>query len=341
MKKAIILLSLLLAFALVCTACAGSGDPAASTEPAPASSEAAVTEAPAQKATVSLGLLKGPTGMGAAELLSRNAEDAARNTYNLTLAAAPDQIQAGLISGELDIAAVPTNVAAVLHAKTEGKVQILAVNTLGVLYIMTNTGDIGSVADLAGRTILSAGQGTTTEYVLNYLLEQNGVTDATVEYASEHAEVLTKATAGEYDVVLLPEPFVTQMKAADAGFETALDLTAEWKALGNGALTMGCIAVRTAFAAEDPVAVAAFLQDYAESIDFVTANTAEAAAMIEQFDIAKAAIAAKALPNCNITLLTGEAMKTDVSAYLSVLAAANPQSVGGAVPADDFYYIAE
>ena len=338
MKKITAVISVLLALALLFCAC-GKTEPVT---PADTTAPAVPTEPadPAEKAEVNLGLLKGPTGMGAALLLDENEKGKARNSYNVTLAGAPDALQAAMISGELDIAALPTNVASVLYAKTEGKVQILAVNTLGVLYIMSKDANIKSFADLAGKTVLSAGQGTTAEYVLNYLLQKNGVTDVNVEFAAEHAEVLTKAAAGGYDTVLLPEPFVTQMKNTDASFETVLDLTAEWKALGGGALTMGCIAVRKAFADENPGAVEDFLSDYEESIGYVNASPAEAAQLIETYEIAKAAIAESALPRCNITFMSGETMKENVSAYLGVLAEANPQSVGGKLPDDGFYYIA-
>ncbi len=343
MKKLISVLAVLLAFALLFAACAQTNTNETTTEPASETESAseAETAEPVQKANVNIGLLKGPTGMGAAYMLQKNADGEARNEYTLTLAGAVDQIQAGLMNGELDIAAVPTNMAAVLNAKTEGKVKLLAVNTLGVLYIMSSRDDIASVEDLAGKTVLSAGQGTTTEYVLNYLLEKHGVTDCTVEFAAEHAEVLTQAKSGAYDTVLLPEPFVTQLKGADAGFAAVLDLTAEWEALGNGLLTMGCIAVRTEFAEANQDAVRLFLADYEESINYVNEHTEEAAQLIETFEIVGAAVAKAALPNCNITFMAGDEMRTNVSAYLNVLAEANPQSVGGAVPGDDFYYIAE
>ena len=328
MKKILSALSLLLCFALLFTACAAPSEETTADEQ---------TTETAEKPVINIGLLKGPTGMGAAVLLENDELGTARADYNLTLAGAPDVLQAALINGELDIAALPTNVAAVLNKKTEGKVQILAVNTLGVIYLMSNNESVKTLADLSGKTILSAGQGTTTEYVLNYILAENGLTDVTVEYASEHAEVITKAVAGGYDVVLLPEPFVTQMKSKDAGFAVAIDLTAEWKALGGGELTMGCIAIRTEFAANNPEAVSAFLTDYEDSVTQVTGDPEAAGAIIEKFDIAAAAIASKAIPGCNIVLMTGEEMKTNVSAYLGVLHSSNPQSVGGQLPAEDFY----
>ncbi len=332
MKKILSALSLILCFALLFTACGGSAEETT----APANEQ---TTAAAERPVINIGLLKGPTGMGAAVLLDNNEKGTSKAQYDLTLAGAPDVLQAALINDTLDVAALPSNVAAVLNKKTEGKVQILAVNTLGVIYLMSNDENVKTVADLKGKTILSAGKGTTTEYVLNYILSKNGLTDVNVEYASEHAEVISKAAAGGYDVVLLPEPFVTQMKAKDIGFSVAVDLTKEWKALGGGELTMGCIAVRTEFAEKNPEAVKAFLEDYTASVNAVNADTEAAGTLIEKFDIAKANIASKAIPGCNIVVMTGEEMKTNVSAYLTVLHSSNPASVGGTLPGDSFYCI--
>lgn len=336
MKKFITVISLLLCFALIFTSCAASTDET--------TTENENTTVAAEKETINLGILKGPTGMGSAYLLECDELGTSAADYEVTLASAPDVFTAALLNTELDIAAIPVNVAATLFNKSQGKVQILAVNTLGVIYILDNTGEINSLADLKGKTILSAGQGTTTEYVLNYILAENSLEagkDVTVEYASEHAEVLTQAVAGNYNVVLLPEPFVTQLKLKDAGFEVSVDLTAEWEKLGGGSLTMGCVAVRTEFAENNPEAVAAFLKDYEASINYANENINEAAQLIEKFEIATAAIAQKALPNCNITFMAGQEMKTNVSSYLDVLFNSNAASVGGTMPTDNFYYIAE
>lgn len=332
MKKILSVMAVLLCLSLVFASCGNTAEETTLPE-----TTAEETTLPAEKAVINIGLLKGPTGMGAAQLLENDKNGTANAEYNLTLAGAPDVLQGALINGSLDMAALPTNVAAVLHGKTEGKVQILAVNTLGVIYLMTNNENIKTVNDLKGKTILSAGQGTTTEYVLNYILSENGLTDVTVEYAAEHAEVITKAVSGGYEVVLLPEPFVTQMKAKDAGFNTAIDLTKEWNALGGKELTMGCIAVRKEFAENNPAAVKAFLKDYEASVNAVNADPAAAGTIIESFDIAKAAVASKAIPNCNIVFMTGDEMISNVSDYLNVLFTSNPKAVGGTVPAADFY----
>ena len=333
MKKILSLTALLLCLTLVFASCGGTAE-----ETTADNSATEETTLSAEKPVINIGLLKGPTGMGAAMLLDADEKGTSQADYNLTLAGAPDVLQASLINEELDMAALPTNVASVLYAKTQGKVQILAVNTLGVIYLMSNNESISSVADLKGKTILSAGKGTTTEYVLNYILSESGLKDdVTVEYASEHAEVITKAIADNYEVILLPEPFVTQMKGKDAGYKVAIDLTKEWKTLDGGELTMGCIAVRKAFAEENPEAVKAFINDYTASVNAVNADPEAAGTVIEKFDIAKAAIASKAVPNCNIVVMTGDALKTNVSAYLTVLHSSNPQAVGGALPDDAFY----
>ncbi|MBR2411556.1 MAG: ABC transporter substrate-binding protein [Clostridia bacterium] len=332
MKKILSVMAVLLCLSLVFASCGNTAEETTLPE-----TTAEETTLPAEKAVINIGLLKGPTGMGAAQLLENDKNGTANADYNLTLAGAPDVLQSALINGSLDMAALPTNVAAVLHGKTEGKVQILAVNTLGVIYLMTNNENIKTISDLKGKTILSAGQGTTTEYVLNYILSENGLTDVTVEYAAEHAEVITKAVADNYEVILLPEPFVTQMKAQDAGYSVAIDLTKEWNALGGKELTMGCIAVRKEFAEKNPEAVKAFLKDYEASVNAVNADPAAAGTIIESFEIAKAAVASKAIPNCNIVFMTGDEMISNVSDYLNVLFTSNPKAVGGAVPAADFY----
>lgn len=327
MKKLFAIISVLLCAVLVLTACSST------TEPTTAETEAVI-----EKTTVNIGLLKGPTGMGAAKLLDMSSYNQAGNIYNPTIAGSADVLTSGLIDGSLDICALPTNAAAVLYNKTQGKVKILAVNTLGVMYIMSSDENVKSLSDLAGKTVYSSGQGSSTEYVLNYLLDKNGIEDVNIVYAAEHAEVLAGAVAGNYDTVLLPEPFVTQMKMKSDKFTSVIDLTAEWEKLGGGLLTMGCVAVRTEFAENNPDAVESFLVDYATSVDYAKTDIEGAAAIIEKFEIATAAVAKSALPNCNITCMTGEEMKENVSAYLDVLYSFDATSVGGSIPGDDFWY---
>ena len=293
----------------------------------------------AEKAAVNVAFLKGPTGMGAAKLMADAGAGTTQNAYSFTLAGAADVVTGQLVSGELDMAALPTNAIAALYQKTEGGVQALAVNTLGVLYILERGESVQALSDLDGKTILSSGQGSTAEAVLNYLLAAAGVT-ANVEYVSEHSEVVAKATAenSEYDVVLLPEPFVTMMGMQAPDFRVALNLTEEWNRQGAGLLPMGGIAVRREFAEENPEAVAAFLEEYAASVEWVNANAEEAAALIEQYDIMKAAVAKNAIPRANMVCLTGDAMRTVLENFYGVLEGFNVKLIGGAAPGEDFYY---
>ncbi len=295
-------------------------------------------------AAVRVGALKGPTAMGLAQLMADKGDD-----YAVTLAGAPDEMVAMLTSGQVDIAAMPTNLAATLYNKTKGNVQLLALNTLGVLYVLERGDSIHSAADLAGKTIWATGQGATPEYTLRYVLAQQGLTDSTpVEFKGEHTELLTLAAAGEMDVVMLPEPHVTALLAQDKGFRIALDMTEAFaeaadKAGASGmALSMGCWVVRREFAEQHPEQVAAFVQAYGESAAYVNTNVEEASQWIEQFGILpKAAVAAKALPNCHIVCVAGEEMKKQMQPLYSVWFEANPASVGGALPGDDFYYTAQ
>lgn len=288
-------------------------------------------------AAINVATLKGPTGMGMVEVMKNGEEK-----YNFELAASPDDIVGSIIAGDTDIAAIPTNLAATIYQKTEGQIQVAAVNTLGVLYILEKGDSIQSMADLSGRKILSAGQGTTAEYVLNYLLEKNGLyldENITVDYASEHSEVATQAQAGAYDVVVLPEPYVTSLLASDSSFRVALDLTEEWEKAGEGQLAMGCLVVQKDFAKNNSQELAEFMSEYESSVNYVNSNSEAAAADMETYDIIKASVAQKAIPNCNIVFITGEEMQENLTNFYDVIFAANPQSVGGALPPDDFYLL--
>lgn len=339
--KRLIALAMSAVMMLSLTACAGGSEASSS---APEGSSAVAEE----RATVRVGGLKGPTAMGMVKLMEEDAAGTTANDYEFTLAGSADEINPLLIKGELDIAAVPTNVASVLYNKTEGQVEILALNTLGVLYVVENGNTIQSVEDLRGKTIYSTGKGATPEYALNYILGENGLTagtDVTVEYKSEHSELASLLAAGQADLAVLPQPFVTSVLAKNPDVRIALNLTEEWdKVTEDGSkLTMGALVVRKDFAESNPEAVRNFLKEYQISTQYVTdeANLDDAAALIEQYGIISAAVAKQALPYCNIVCITGEEMRTAAEGFLSILAKANPQSVGGTLPAEDFYYIGE
>ena len=334
---------------------AASESAAAETETAPESTEAASgsesaeTESPSGEETpVRVMALKGPTAMGMVQLMDSAESGAVNgNAYTFTIAASADEVTPKLVQGEADIAAVPANLASVLYNNTEGQVQVLAINTLGVLYIVENGSSIQSVSDLAGKTIYASGKGSTPEYALNYILSANGIdpeADVTIEWKSEHSECVAALAADEDGIAMLPQPFVTTAQAQNEALRIALDLTEEWDALqadaeSPSALLTGVAVVRTAFAEEHPEAVNAFLDSYQESVDYVNANLSDAAALIEKYDIVPAAVAEKALPYCNIAFIEGSEMQEKLSGYLNVLFEQNPVSVGGALPADDFYYI--
>ena len=314
-------------------------------DPAPTGS-APVSTAPAEKAKINVAALNGPTGMGLVELMDKNKKDEASNEYSFTLVGAPDEITGKLSSGEVDIAAVPTNLAATLYNKTNGNIQIAAINTLGVLYLVQTGDEVKKVSDLEGKKIYASGQGSTPEYALNYILKANGLEGKVeVEYLSEHSEVVAKLASGEASLALLPEPFVTASKAKVETLNTALDLTAEWDAAckkegKSGVFSMGCIVVRKEFAEKNPEAMKAFLAEYQSSIDFANQNVDEAANLVAEYKIvASADLAKQALPACNIVYIAGNTMKDSLSNFFDVLFAANPASIGGKIPGDDFYYV--
>lgn len=302
------------------------------------------SNAPAEYKSVDINIaaLAGPTGVGLVKLMDNQKNGSAANNYNFTLCSDPaNEVAPGVISGNFQIASVPVNLASALYNKTNGGVQILAVNTAGVLYILENGNEINSIADLAGKTVYATGKGSTPEYILNYLLEKNGLTDkVTVEYeGGSHDELAAKAAAGKVSIAMLPEPKVTATLMQNKDMRIAIDLTKEFEEATQLTLIQGCVVARKDFIEKNPEAVKKFLEEYKASIDFAVGNVDEAAALCETYSIIpKAAMAKKAIPNCNIVFIAGEDMKKSVSANLQIFFDANPQSIGGKMPADDFYY---
>lgn len=344
-KKLITVILALMMILVSFAACANTQTPDEPTSPESVSDDVqSEPESETNAKVINVSFLKGPTGMGSAYMWTKSDRGETSNKYNITLDTDATTVGPKLMTGEYDIAAIPTNLAATLYQKSEGKVKVIAVNTLGVLYLVTKDNAVSSLDDLQGKNILASGQGTIAEYALNYVLEENGYkigNDVTVEFTTEHSESVAKALAGGYDVVLLPEPFVSQLIAKDASFSVGVNLTEEWEKVGGATLTMGCLAVNAAFYENNKQAVASFLKDYAESAKFVNENIDDAAALIEEHDIMAAAVAKLAIPNSNIVCYTGEEMKTALEGCYEVLFEQNPQIIGGSMPDDDFYIYAE
>lgn len=333
-------LFLFLAFSLL-SACS-SPSPTTSPVASPAVSEAATAPSAgpetADTLPVRAAALKGSTAIGMVKMMNDGPE-----RFDFSIHGTADEIVAGLQGDTLDIAAVPCNLASVLYNRTEGGVRVIAVNTRGVLYLLDTTGTIHTVEDLRGRTVYSTGLGTTPEFALNYILRQNGLepgTDVTIEYKTESTELGTLMASGLAELCILPEPYATTVLSKNESARAALSLSSEWDSVQPefGMLT-GCVVVRTAFLEANPDAVEAFLADYRSSVDYVNANIADAAQLVEQYEIAPAAVAEAAIPRCNIICMTGAEMEQNLSGYLGVLYDADPKSVGGSLPDEAFYYL--
>jgi len=299
--------------------------------------------AAAEPATIRIASLKGPTTMGLVKLMSDAEAGTATHDYQVTMYGTADEVVPQVVQGEVDVALVPANLASVLYNRTEGAVQVAAVNTLGVLYVVENGETVQGVEDLRGRTVYSTGKGTSPEFVLNHILAGNGIdpgTDLTVEYKSESTELAVLLAEGADVVAVLPQPYVTIVQAQNPAVRVALDLTEEWDAVSpDSGLVTGVVVVRREFAEQNAAAFGDFLDDYADSTAFTNSNIPEAAALIAAAGIVpQPAIAEKAIPACNITFIDGSEMRAKLEGYLQVLFEANPESIGGALPGDDFWY---
>lgn len=324
----------------------GAETPAGEAPAAEAAQESAATE-PADGA-LRLFVLSGPTGIGAMNLWAAADAGETAQAYSITMTGANDEIVAALSKGEADVAAIATNLASTLYNKTEGGISVLAVNTLGVLSILAPAGvsaeEIASVADLKGRTIYAPGQGANPEYVLRYVLSGNGVdpdADVTIQFVGEGSELLAVWQNDPEALIMAPQPVATALLMQNEGASKLFDMTDEWDAVSGGEsrLMQGCVVVRKAFLEENPEAVETFLTEYQASIEKAQSDVEGTAALCESYGlIPKAAIAQKAIPQCGLTFVSGEEMKEQLGGYLKVMFDAAPASVGGALPAEDFYY---
>lgn len=331
--KSLVSLLLALTLALSLTACGTQ----ANTEP----EQPDDTPAPAE---VNLYVLSGPTGIGAMNLWAAADAGETQNTYHITMPGANDEVVAAISNGDADIAAVATNLAATLYNKTSGGVTVLAVNTLGVLFLLGNGQEVATIADLAGKTIYAPGQGANPEYILRYVLTGNGLDpdkDVTIQFVGEGSELLTVWQTDPEAIIMAPQPVATSILMQNENAATIFNMTDEWDKVsgGDSTLMMGCVIVRNEFLQENPGAVALFLQEYAVSIEKAQSDVEGTAALCEQYGlIPKAALAKAAIPSCGLTFVTGAEMKSALSGYLQVMFDADLKSVGGAMPGDDFYY---
>ncbi|MFQ9933351.1 MAG: ABC transporter substrate-binding protein [Lachnospiraceae bacterium] len=333
-KKTLILITILFTFAMFAMyGC--SKDEADDKEKAP-TSESSEEQQKSSDVTINIGTLKGPTAMGLVSLMSEENEN-----YNFEIVTAADELSAKIIKGEVDIATVPANLAAVLYNKTDREITVLNINTLGVLYVVTADDSINTLKDLEGKTVYMTGKGTTPEYAFNYLMNAYDVDSSsiTIEFKSESTEVAAVLAQDENAIGILPQPFVTVAMTSNDKLKMVMSFSELWDKLDtDSSLVTGVTIVRNEFLEKNKGAVEQFLEEHEKSVKYAQENKEEAAALVGKYDIVKEAVALKALPYCNITYIAGEEMKTKLGAYLETLYEENSQSVGGSLPDEEFYY---
>ena len=288
---------------------------------------------------IKIATLKGPTGLGAVKLM----EDK-KDSYNITVYDSPDQLVGKVINGEVDAAMVPSNMASVLYNKTNGEVEFVAINTLGVLYIVENGNSVQDIKNIKGKTLYSTGKGTVPEYVLKYILKNNNIDpekDVNIQYKGTHTELATAVASKEVDLAMLPEPFVTIAKSKDKDLNVPIDLSKEWEKVSEGKskLVMGTLIFRKDFIEKRPTDLKRFVEDYKNSIKFTNENLKEAGELAEKYGIIpNAKIAEDAIPKCNIVFIDGKEGENAMEGFLKVLMEYNPKTIGGKLPDANFYY---
>lgn len=298
-----------------------------------------------EETVLRIGGMKGPTSMGLLFMKDEVENGAGTGAYEFTMVTGADELLPMMIKGELDIALVPANVAAILYQKTEGGVAVIDINTLGVLYMVSGDSNIVNVEDLRGKTIYLTGKGTTPDYVLHYILQENGLQegDYTLEYKSEPTEVAALLAEKPEAVGLLPQPFVTVACAQNEALQVVMDMNEQWSLLqgeSGSRMVTGVTVVRKEVLEENEKAVLEFMSRHKASAEAINQDVEKGAELVVAAGIiGKAPIAQKAIPKCNITYVDGEEMKQALSGYLQVLFEQDATSVGGKLPEDDFYYV--
>ncbi len=288
--------------------------------------------------TIRIGSLSGPTTIGIINMMNETMDT--HNSYDFTVSTQPDEIAASLNAGDLDIALIPANLASILYNRTEGGIQVIDINTYGVLYCITTDPSITSVSDLSGKTVITTGQGATPEYAMNYLLEQYGVTDCTLDFKTEGSEVIASLQADPNQIAVLPQPAATAAMVQIEGMDIAFSLDEAWSEVSDSRLVTGVTVVRTEFLEQHPDAVASFIVDHHNSVVLANSEVEQTAQLVVDAGIVGALpVAQRAIPLCNIDCVASAQMRTDLEGYLQTLYDANPQSIGGAMPGDDFYHV--
>jgi len=298
-----------------------------------------------KKLAVNAAVLNGPTAIGATPLMQNNDNGTSANNYNFTICSTPDDVVGKITNGEVDIAAIPTNLAAALSNKTNGDIEVLGINTLSVLYILDSTGTVNSMSDLSGKTIYVSGQGAVPEYVIRFILDTENIENVNIQYVTDHAALASMAVSGKAPICMLPEPFVSTVLSKDADFQLKINISDEWNKAtqikyGKAAeLPMGVIVARKEFLQNNAKAVDDFMTEYSNSVNYANNNIADTANLAVKYGImTDASIAAKAIPNCAITWITGSDVKNYLMSFFDVLYNLEPNSIGGTIPGDGFYY---
>lgn len=280
--------------------------------------------------------LKGPSGIGMVQLME------SPDKYEITTYQSPDEVVGKIITGEVDIAAVPSNLGAVLYNKLNGDVILLGTSTLGILCILENGDSIKKISDLKGKTIVASGKGGSPEFILNQLLLDSGidpVNDLEINWLLNHSDVASTLMAKEGTIALLPQPFTTIVSEKNPKVGIKVDLNEEWEKSQGVSLPMGVVIAQKSFVEGKGSDLSIFLKDYAASVEFVHSDVDAAARLVSKYGIIDdETIAKKAIPQCNIVFISALDGKEGLKNFYEIIGAMDSKSIGGNLPDEEFYF---
>lgn len=284
--------------------------------------------------------ISGPAALGFVKAMEPGINPQVRlgDTVQYTFEADEEAMYAQLLEGKADMAVVPAETAAKLYREGAGY-QLAAVNTGGYLYLLSADESINAVSDLRGKAVTIVGEGSAADVVFRHLLTQAGIdpdNDLTLTYAESAETAMENVTNS--GLILLSEPWVTDLLDENNDFSIALDIREEWMRANGEGVPLTCLIVKKEIPVDRAEEWDLFVADYQDSIEWINNNPAETAELLDKHEIGITKEQAEGvISRSNLEYLDATKAKSAVEKYLNLFLEANPDAIGGSMPDTEFY----